>query len=82
MAVIATREIFHTTHNIEEIEFIDEEIYQAPHSTNSFFTKHKVGRGPNLMSIQDRSDERIRDKTRRDVMFNVVQTDRQTESVT
>ena len=42
MAVIARREIFHTTHNIEEIEFIDEEIYQAPHSHNSYFTNYKV----------------------------------------
>ena len=43
MAVIGRREIFHTTHNIEEIEFIDEEIYQAPHSNNSYFTNYKVG---------------------------------------
>ena len=33
MAVIATLEIFHTAHNIEEIEFIDEEIYQTLYST-------------------------------------------------
>ena len=41
MAVIATLEIFHTAHNIEEIEFIDEEIYQAQDSNNSSFTNYK-----------------------------------------
>ena len=63
MAVIATREIFHTTHNIEEIEFIDEEIYQAPHSNNSSFTNYKVGLGPpvNLTRLQHCSTARDSD---------------------
>ena len=48
MAVTVRWEIFHTHHNIEEIEFIDEEIYQAPHSNNSNFTTYKVARCPHV----------------------------------
>ena len=35
MAVILKKKIY-STHNIEEIEFIDEEIYQARYPNNSF----------------------------------------------
>ena len=61
MAVIGRREIFHTTHNIEEIEFIDEEIYQAQHSNNSYFTNYKVEILPHLNLTRESGQFQLRD---------------------